>query len=617
MCEFAKLVVGMARQPPARVNSFLDQRLDSASTVQEVLAAAVASHWLPPQEADELVRLRDEVSRLQTRCEDAERGLANEVQLRTAAEADSVRSTEDFYTIHDANQDLRTENEELVARIRELDITVAEQAHGVQRLKDRCRSSDADCAAAMRYVAQERERMKAGLAVYNAELTKVRQYLEEHDRGKLRSPSPRMKALLAEYASLPGLSASGLDWELLGLGPDHTGLLRLLPPSSQSEGSIDGDCAPPVVEASGSPSTASPGSGSLDEVSAEHSFIRPSSSSSVELSTEVSVSSSDSGGLFADEPDERPPRKRKRLRQNAVVRSAEPSSSKLPAARRLGRPSVDLNRKAVSTATPSAARSDQKKARSSTPVSAGGLSMDKEPLSPPRPILAEGDIDDDAGFDPGAEASIGNASARSSPPSAAQVTATSGQGQPGVSKSVVDLTLDDATDPSSQKDSNPFSSPVVSYFPRQDGRPRRSFSVISELRMRENLERELADDDFMLGRASEGSTIAASVPSRGTTQDTVTPADAAELSTEKSAITESFTADSSVEAQVPPESPSAETPNQGSPPPPPQQPSVVPISQHLNEVGVDLATLGGSETSAKGPEADNESSARLGTEVSV
>ncbi|OWY90824.1 hypothetical protein PHMEG_00040870, partial [Phytophthora megakarya] len=324
----------MARQPPARINSYLDQRLDSASTVQEVLAAAVAPHRLPPQEADELIRLRDEVSRLQTRCEDAERGLANEVQLRTAAEADSVRSTEDFYTMHDANQDLRTENEELVARIRELDITVAEQAHGA--VERPCRSSDADCAAAMRYVAQERERMKAGLAVYNTELTKLRQYLEEHDRGKVCSPSPRMKALLAENASLrransvlrqnsaehglntdalilstAGLSASGLDWELLGLGPDHTGLLRLLPSSSPSEDSANGDSAPPVPVVPHS-------SGSLDEESAEHSFIRPfirpSSDPSAEPSAEVSVSASDGGGLVDEEPDEDPPRYRKRLR---------------------------------------------------------------------------------------------------------------------------------------------------------------------------------------------------------------------------------------------------------------------------------------------------------------
>ncbi|OWZ15530.1 hypothetical protein PHMEG_00010807 [Phytophthora megakarya] len=243
MRELAKFVVGVARQPPARVNSCLNQRLDSASTVQEVLVAAVAPHRLPPQEADELVRLRNEVSRIQIRCEDAERDLANETQLRTAAEADSVRSTKDFYTFHDANEDLRTENVELVACIRELGITVAEQAHGVQRLKHRCRSSDADCAAAIRYVTQERERMKAGLTVYNA---KLRQYLEEHDRGKVGSPSLRVNALLIENTSLrraksvlrqnsaehglntdamilstTGLSASGLDWEPLGLGLDH------------------------------------------------------------------------------------------------------------------------------------------------------------------------------------------------------------------------------------------------------------------------------------------------------------------------------------------------------------------------------------------------------------
>ncbi|OWZ07438.1 LOW QUALITY PROTEIN: hypothetical protein PHMEG_00020164 [Phytophthora megakarya] len=231
MCKLAKLVVEMARQPPAR-------RFDGPRG----FGGCRGPPRLPPQEADELVRLRDEVSRLQTRCKGAERGLANEVQLRRAAEADGVRSTEDFYTIHDANEELRRENEELVTRIRELDITVAEQAHSVQRWKDRCRFSNADCAAAMRYVTQERERMKTGLKVYNAELAKLREYLEEHDRGKVYSPSLRVKALLAENASLRraisvlrqnsaehGLntdalilstaefSASYLDWELLGL----------------------------------------------------------------------------------------------------------------------------------------------------------------------------------------------------------------------------------------------------------------------------------------------------------------------------------------------------------------------------------------------------------------
>ncbi|OWY94065.1 hypothetical protein PHMEG_00036315 [Phytophthora megakarya] len=431
-----------------------------------------------------------------------------------------------------------------------------------------------------------------------------------------------MKALLAENAILrransvlwqnsaehglirmPGLSASGLDWELLGLGPDHTGLLRLMPPSSQSEGSVGEDSEPPVAEVS-------PGSGSLDEESAEHSFIRPSSDSFVEPPTEVSVSGSDSGDLFAEKPDEDPLRKRKRLRQNAVVRSAKSSSSKLPAARWLGRPSVDLKRKAASTAILSAARSGHKKAPPSTPVPTGG-------------------------FDPGTEAPIGGASARSSPLSSVHVTATSKQNQSAAtdaaaSKSVVevlDLTIDDATDLSSKKDSSPFSSPVVSYFPRQDGRPRRSTSVVSKLRMRESLERELADDDFMLGLTSEGSVATTSTPPQGTAQVIITPAGVAEPSTEESVVTEPSTADSSVEVQVPPEGSSAETPGgaaaippppaQGSPPPPPRQPSAVPISQLLNEVDVDLAALGGSDASVKGSEVDDESSAELGIEGSV
>ncbi|OWY94014.1 hypothetical protein PHMEG_00036381 [Phytophthora megakarya] len=127
----------------------------------------------------------------------------------------------------------------------------------------------------MRYVDQERERLKAGLVLYNAELSKLRQYLDEHSQGKVSSPSPRTKALLAENASLrransvlcrnsaehglntdalvlstAGMSASGIDWEFLGVGPDHSGLLRLLPPSSTAELSNDDGLDSSFTEAS-------------------------------------------------------------------------------------------------------------------------------------------------------------------------------------------------------------------------------------------------------------------------------------------------------------------------------------------------------------------------------
>ncbi|OWZ08140.1 hypothetical protein PHMEG_00019364 [Phytophthora megakarya] len=76
---------------------------------------------------------------------------------------------------------------------------------------------------------------------------------------------------------------------------------------------------------------------------------------------------------------------------------------------------------------------------------------------------------------------------------------------------VLDLTSDDVVTPPG-KDSSPLSFPVISFFPRKDGRPRRSTSVASELRMRENFEKELADADFMLGLTNEGPAAQATGP---------------------------------------------------------------------------------------------------------
>ncbi|OWZ15133.1 LOW QUALITY PROTEIN: hypothetical protein PHMEG_00011275 [Phytophthora megakarya] len=512
VCELAKLVV-----------------------VLRLLEATMVPHRLPPQEAAELVRLRDEVSRLQTRCEDAERDLADEGQLRTAAEADSVRTTENFYTVHDANQDLRTENEVLVTRIREPDIAVAEQAHGIQRLKGRCRSSDAGCAAAMRYVSQERERMKAGLTVYNTELAKLRQYLEENGRGKVFSPSPRVKALLAENASLPransvlrqnsadhGLNtrADTVDgwafcvWSRLGApGPDDTGLLRLMSPSSSSLDSADGGSASPATETSLVSSTTPQASSTPTEGSAEHSFIRPLDEAPAMSSTESSRGGQSDDGLFDDPPSDVSTRKRRRLRQYASKQSSSSAPSKLPASRRLGRPSVDLKRKPAAVVATPKARSGPKKPRISNTSSVGTSPSPKSSHSPlgsdhdGSDVTDSMEIDLDAGSPVGKGSSLQPSAPDEETKSSGALDHSSADVAP-LSQSpveILDLTPGDAVEPSQKNASSPFSSPVLSYFPRKDGRPRRSSSVASELRMRESLEKELADDDFMLGLTAEDS----------------------------------------------------------------------------------------------------------------
>ncbi|OWZ01358.1 hypothetical protein PHMEG_00027273 [Phytophthora megakarya] len=63
---------------------------------------------------------------------------------------------------------------------------------------------------------------------------------------------------------------------------------------------------------------------------------------------------------------------------------------------------------------------------------------------------------------------------------------------------VVDLTSDEVVTEAQGDGSSPFSSPNLS-LPRKDEHPRRSVSFAFDLRVKENLEREMADDDFVLG----------------------------------------------------------------------------------------------------------------------
>ncbi|OWZ07492.1 hypothetical protein PHMEG_00020108 [Phytophthora megakarya] len=181
------------RQSP-RVHSRLDQRLDEGSSVSEVLAATIAPYRLPPHESEELIDLRDEVDRLQTRCYEAER--------RT-------------------NQSPRSENEDFDDRISDLNATVVRQAYVLQQLKDCYETPEADCAAPC-----DREGSNASLRRANSIFRRIS---AEHGLNT--------NALVLSTA---GISARDINWEWLGRGADHAGFVRHLPPAADSEAS-DGD----------------------------------------------------------------------------------------------------------------------------------------------------------------------------------------------------------------------------------------------------------------------------------------------------------------------------------------------------------------------------------------
>ncbi|OWZ17545.1 hypothetical protein PHMEG_0008496 [Phytophthora megakarya] len=285
-------------------------------------------------EAEELPELREEVSRLLTRCENAERDFVSKTQLRTSAEAALVHANDDFYSVRDSSQVLRAENEDLVDLI-------------------------------MRYVDQGRERMKAGLVVYKAKLSKLHQYLDEHSR-KLS----KLRQYLDEHSRGKARSSLGV------------------------------------------------------------------------LEEEDTADSCDTESAFRSQED-----------------SATSDSS------------VDISPPA------------------------------KKVCSPPAPTLTDECIDNDMGGEAAAEAS--NEEAKSG--TGLNLPVVADVPIPSSAVEVLDLTADDVVTPPNGKASSPFSSPVVSFFPRKDERPLRSTSVASEFRMRGNLEKELADDDFILGLTNEGS----------------------------------------------------------------------------------------------------------------
>ncbi|EGZ07832.1 hypothetical protein PHYSODRAFT_339731 [Phytophthora sojae] len=242
MLELARLVVGVARLPPARVNAALDHSLQAATNVGEVLAAAVAPPRLPLAEADELVALRRENDRLQAELSDAKDKLAEEMNLRTKSDYFLVSANSECDQALDLVQDMRVQLSNASAQLMQANVAIAHHADVTQSLEKRTLVAEADSAAAVRRNTQLHERISASLVTYNTQLERLRKQLADHDRANV-IPA-RIQALTDENNSLrransilrrhsaahgldvdtlvlasAGISAAEIDWNLLGLSP--------------------------------------------------------------------------------------------------------------------------------------------------------------------------------------------------------------------------------------------------------------------------------------------------------------------------------------------------------------------------------------------------------------
>ncbi|KAE8975197.1 hypothetical protein PR001_g25777 [Phytophthora rubi] len=324
--RLAELVVSVARAPPARVDPMLDRRLEQATTLDEVAAAAVAPRRLPVAESEEMISLRQEVDRLQALAKDTKDKLHVEMDLRVKSDVFCVQTSTELHEAQDRIDELRAERRKLVERLTEAEATLESLLEVTRSLERRIVEVNAGAATARKQLSTDRERLKASLVAHTAQLDRLRQYLADQDRGQSGVLPARTRALQDENNSLrransvlrrhsamheldvdtlvlasAGISADEIDWSLLGLNP------------------------PDAISPQGSGGSSSP-----DEPS-----TLASSTPMVPRSSPPASSSSASSSS-------------KRKRDSSPRPSTEgAAASQLPPSKRLGRASVDLRARAA------------------------------------------------------------------------------------------------------------------------------------------------------------------------------------------------------------------------------------------------------------------------------
>ncbi|KAL4127691.1 hypothetical protein PRIC2_006690 [Phytophthora ramorum] len=410
LLQLGHLVVGVARQRPRRVDSVLDSRLESAS-VRDASTLSWTVGWRAPQ--------------ISAQCADSEDRLHTEVQQREKIEVFCTQATSDSNQAMDALRQLRQDHVALTRHHNAANAALGHHADIVAGLSARAKAAETSAAAAQRLIRKDRERFKAGLVAYTAQLAKLRSDLAASAQASAGAIPAQLQALQEENASLKransvlrrhsaahdldvdtlvlasaGITSEDIDWELLGLSPPSICSKRSR--SSSSESSEDSpDAAMDSGDETKAPAEVSAGAGDDSDESDD-----------LPLTPSVSRRRRD---------------RRKRLRQ----RSSSPSSlskSALPAGKRLGRPSVNLRARA---------QGGPSGASGSTPVSS------PVPGSTPTPSPSPS-----AGPSPGSPAHT-PAPDSSVPPSSAEVVDLSGE------EVVTEVPV--AAVPAS----GPFSSPVI------------------------------------------------------------------------------------------------------------------------------------------------------------
>ncbi|GMF35762.1 unnamed protein product [Phytophthora fragariaefolia] len=311
----ARLVVDLNRQPPLRTDYELDQRLEAAGSLSDVVDALAPIPRSPAPWVYELTELRDDVASLEARLAASEASLRREVDLRLKAERLCNQASHERNASLENLRRIRLDHADAARQLVATNIALEQSSQAAAVLEQRCRRLDKSVADTHKVIRYDREQFKAGIFSYAAQLRQLREYLEQSDR----QSSVSVGASSASASAMPAAFVTFLE---------ELGALQLaIPPPPATSGSSEGSgLAPPAP------------SGSLDGTAAKSGS-----------STSLTVDSDDSDDTGPIVPSALHKGKGKRpSNSSAKLQSAPPTPTKK---RQLGRPSVDLKaRKAAKQA---------------------------------------------------------------------------------------------------------------------------------------------------------------------------------------------------------------------------------------------------------------------------
>ncbi|GMF44938.1 unnamed protein product [Phytophthora fragariaefolia] len=347
-----RLVVDLNRRPPLRTDYELDQRLEAAGSLSDVVDALAPIPRSPAPWEYELTELRDDVASLEARLATSEASLRREVDLRLKAERLCNQASHECNAALENLRRIRLDHADAARQLVATNIALEQSSQAAAVLEQRCRRLDKSPADTHKVIRQGRHPFIRRAA----------------------SPAPRVPGAerpteLCLRWSKPNICIrnAGCVYHFLG----GIGQLAVPPPPATSGSSEGSGLAPPAS------------SGPLDEAAAK-------SGSSTSLTVD-SDDSDDSGPIV---PSALHKGKGKRSAKSAAkLQSAPPTPQKK---QRLGRISVDLKaaKQAASAVVSSSgppqsvpsSHSAASLSTSSAPISAIAVSVDSDVLSFAHPV---------------------------------------------------------------------------------------------------------------------------------------------------------------------------------------------------------------------------------------